>query len=726
MTHAFEPVELARLGAGLVQRPGQSRVQDIVDQRTLARTGHARNAGEPAHGQPDVQVLEVVLAGAQDRKPAVIYAAAGDRNRDRLLPAQVLSGQRCRAGGYDTRTALGDDLAAVDAGARTEIHDVVGRPHGLFIVFDDDDRIALVPQMAQGIQQPTVVPGMQSDARFVEHVHHADEPAADLAGEPYALRLPAGKRRRRTFQRQVFETHVEQEVEPGDDLLERFVADLAFGVRQGQFLEERADVEDGKAAQRGDGEAAQGDGQRFGLQAFAVAEVTLPDSHVPFEFGLVPLGLECMVPLFQIVHDPVEAVLVRPFAALPVAERKGDALVAQSVQHHPPRLFGQSLPRRVQAETHVLGDPFVEVPFPEVGDGSKGFDRTFVDGLRRIGHDEPGFDPHHGAQAVAVGAHALRTVEGEQLRRRFFVTQIALCAGVPGAEEQVGGPAVSLHLDHDGTLSQVQCAFDGFDQPGADVVPHDEPVRHHFDRVPHVAVEIGILGEVDDLAVHPCTQVPLPAQVLEQVPVLAAAPLDHRRQDEHPRSFRQRQDPGDDLFEGLRPDAFPALRAVRHPHPGVEHAQEIVDLRYRPDGGPGIQPGGFLFDGNGGCQTRDPVDVRFLHLAEELPRVGGERFDVPPLALGVEGVEGQRGLAGTGYAGKADQRVFRKVQVHVLQVVNAGPFDLYGRSGHGKKVGFRGFENRVVSRRHSNRKLLYGCLEIKVFSRQPVDPGKDA
>ena len=618
------------------------------------------------------------------------------------------------------------DLAAVDAGARSEIHDVVGCPHGLFIVFDDDDRIALVPQMTQGIQQTLVVPGMQADARFVEHVHHADEPAADLAGEPDALRLPARKRRRRAFQRQVFETHVEQEVEPCDDLLERFVADLAFGVRQGQFFEERADVQDGQAAQRGDGEAAQGDGQRFGFKAFAVAEVTFPYGHVPFEFGLVPLGLERMVALLQIVHDPVEPVPVRPFAALSVAERKGDALVAQSVQHHPPRLFGQLLPRRVQAESNVLGDPFVEVPFPEVGDGTKGFDRAFVDGLRRIGHDEPGLDPHHGAQSVAVRAHALRTVEGEQLRRRFFVTQIALVAGVPGAEEQIGSPAVFLQLDHDGTLSQVQGAFDGFDQPCSDVVPHDETVRHHFDRVPHVAVEIGILGEIYDLAVHPCAQIALPAQVLEQVSVLAAAPLDHRRHDEHPRSFRQRQDPGDDLFEGLRPDPCTALRAVRHPHPGVEHAQEVVDFRDRPDGGPGIQPGGFLFDGNGGRQTRNPVDVRFLHLAEELPRVGGERFDVPPLAFCVEGVEGQRGLAGTGYAGKADQRVFRQVQVHVLQVVNAGSLDLYGRSGHGKKVGFRRFEYRVVSRRHSNRKLLYGCLEIKVFSRQPEDTGKDA
>ena len=156
-----------------------------------------------------------------------------------------------------------------------------------------------------------------------------------------------------------------------------------------------------------------------------------------------------------------------------------------------------------------------------------------------------------------------------------------------------------------------------------------------------------------------------------------------------PRSRRKRQDTRDDLFEGLRPDQFAAFRAVGRPNPGVEHPQEVVNLGDRPNGGPGVQSGGFLFDGYRGRQPRDPVYVGFLHLAEELSRVGGEGFDVAALTLRVEGVEGQRGLAGTGYPGKADQRVLRQIQADVLQVVNAGPFDLYGRSGHRNVAGFR-------------------------------------
>ena len=39
------------------------------------------------------------------------------------------------------------------------------------------------------------------------------------------------------------------------------------------------------------------------------------------------------------------------------------------------------------------------------------------------------------------------------------------------------------------------------------------------------------------------------------------------------------------------------------------------------------------------------VDVRLLHLLQELARIGGERFDVTPLPLGVNGIEGERGFA---------------------------------------------------------------------------------
>ena len=43
-------------------------------------------------------------------------------------------------------------------------------------------------------------------------------------------------------------------------------------------------------------------------------------------------------------------------------------------------------------------------------------------------------------------------------------------------------------------------------------------------------------------------------------------------------------------------------------------------------------------------EALDEVDVGLLHLAEELPRVRGQRLHVAPLPLGVDRVEGERGL----------------------------------------------------------------------------------
>ena len=43
----------------------------------------------------------------------------------------------------------GDDVAAVNAGARTDVDDPVGRAHHLLVVLDDDQGVAEVAQALQ-------------------------------------------------------------------------------------------------------------------------------------------------------------------------------------------------------------------------------------------------------------------------------------------------------------------------------------------------------------------------------------------------------------------------------------------------------------------------------------------------------------------------------------------------------------------------------------------------
>src|SRR5439155_4318133 len=96
------------------------------------------------------------------------------------------------------------------------------------------------------------------------------------------------------------------------------------------------------------------------------------------------------------------------------------------------------------------------------------------------------------------------------------------------------------------------------------------------------------------------------------------------------------------------------------------------DLGDRADGRPGVPGSGLLVDGDGRRQALDEVDVWLLHLAEELPGIGRQGLHVPPLALGVDGVEGQRALAGARDAREHDELPPGKVEGDVLQVVLTG------------------------------------------------------
>ena len=58
----------------------------------------------------------------------------------------------------------------------------------------------------------------------------------------------------------------------------------------------------------------------------------------------------------------------------------------------------------------------------------------------------------------------------------------------------------------------------------------------------------------------------------------------------------------------------------------------------------------FLPNRDGWSDAVDLVNVGLFHAFEELAGIGGKRFDVAALPFGVDGVEGERALAGAGNA----------------------------------------------------------------------------
>lgn len=101
----------------------------------------------------------------------------------------------------------------------------------------------------------------------------------------------------------------------------------------------------------------------------------------------------------------------------------------------------------------------------------------------------------------------------------------------------------------------------------------------------------------------------------------------------------------------------------------VEQAQVVVNLRGGRNGRARVGPTGPLLNGDGRRQPLDVVDLRLLHLVEELPSVGRKTLHILALPLREQGVEGQRRLPGTAGTRDDHQAVSRDLQRKVLEVV---------------------------------------------------------
>ena len=120
--------------------------------------------------------------------------------------------------------------------------------------------------------------------------------------------------------------------------------------------------------------------------------------------------------------------------------------------------------------------------------------------------------------------------------------------------------------------------------------------------------------------------------------------------------------------------------ASAHPTNGRAHArvqqpQIIVNLRLRRDGRARIA--GRILLANRDCR-RDAahfIHVWLVHPLEKLARVSRQRFDVAPLALGINRVESERRLARTTDTRHHGHLIYGNRERDVLEVVDASAAD---------------------------------------------------
>src|SRR5699024_7911838 len=83
------------------------------------------------------------------------------------------------------------------------VNDMLGAPNGVFIVFDDNQRIAMTLQVVQGIQKDVVVARVQADGGLIQHIAYALQVGSQLGGQPDTLRFASREGGRSAIQGQI-------------------------------------------------------------------------------------------------------------------------------------------------------------------------------------------------------------------------------------------------------------------------------------------------------------------------------------------------------------------------------------------------------------------------------------------------------------------------------------------------------------------------------------------
>ena len=526
--------------------------------------------------------------------------------------------------------------------------------------------------MQQGLQQLLVVTVMESDRRLVQDVEHPHQLRADLRGEADPLRFAAGEGARSAVQRQVAEPDVIEEAKPLADLLQDLSRDLLLALGPRHPLDHRQPRPDRQPGPAVDVPLADPHRQALRLEPrpaafgarFRAHELLDPRPHL--------VRLRLAVAAGQVRDDPLET--GPPADLAPLAAMTHLDLGSFAAMQQDPLLLRRQAPERsIEGEPVLLRHRLQHRPMPARLGVPPDRQGTLADRGRWIDHDEVLVELQQTAESLAVRAGAIGAVERKVARMERIEREAAVGAGRLLAEELLVSP---LGDDPHQPLTGRERRLQRVGQPLATRRIDRDPVYHDLDDMLALLVQRRrLLVQRVNVAVDADAEKTLSLEPFQILAVLPLPPLDQRGQDLRPLPGVELEDPGDDLVDRLARDRTPALVAMLPPDPREKQAQVVVDLGRCGDGRARIPRGAALFDRDGRRETRDVVDVRLLHLTEELPRVGGERFDVAPLTLGVERVESEGRLARAGDSGQHDERIAGEGDRDVLEVVFAGAFD---------------------------------------------------
>ena len=302
-------------------------------------------------------------------------------------------------------------------------------------------------------------------------------------------------------------------------------------------------------------------------------------------------------------------------------------------------------------------------------------DATVADAHRRVRNDFVAIDEIDIAQSLTTRTGAKRRVEREIVWSGLHIGQAR-----NGIHERTAVIAQLIGLGikyHQLSVALLEGDVHGIGQTLAVLFGNLQPVHNKFHAVIHIAVQLHAKGDFLQHAVNTHIDIPLLAQVLKQVLVVALAVLDQRRQDVDAVPLialhNQRQYFVDGVFHHL----LTRQVGISVGGTGIQQPQVVIHLGRRAYRTARVAVHGLLPYRDDGTQTGYLIHVGALKHPHHVTGIGRERFQVTALPLGKHRVKGQRGLAASTQTSHHGQLVMRNLHVDVLEVMDTRAQDLH-------------------------------------------------
>ncbi len=332
---------------------------------------------------------------------------------------KVLTGKGTLTGHYILQTALGHYFSPLDAGPGSDINNVIGAFYGILVMLHYHHGIAQIAQPLQSSQQAVIVPGVQTDAGFIQYVQHPYQAGSHLGSQAYALGFPSGQGSSRPVQGQVVQSHIYQEGKPGFDFLDYLAGNIGFPLAQLQLSEELIGIAHRHGAYFADRFMPQQYPEYFFLEPLTLAAGAGTGSHIFFYFLAHGFGFGFTVTALKIVYYAFIAAAKGTGLTVGVGIVDLETFLAITIENDITLFAGQILDRPIQRYFMLLrhgGHNLMIKGIKIVGPGDyRSISQAFILIQNQGGVDFPFFP-----QAVTFRTGAERTVKrkhaGTQLR----------------------------------------------------------------------------------------------------------------------------------------------------------------------------------------------------------------------------------------------------------------------------------------------------------------------